>query len=327
MASERDTPPSPTWKPGGRGRALRCRRPPPRPRPGARPAARLLRYRACSARSSRCRWPWPPRTFRGTGGFVSGPAAWANLTPWPCSWTPHRKSGAAPGLRDLRRRGDDARGASWRAFLHTVEIAENLPSSPGQRTVASGGGPNARWCVNRVADLLDDTGVLDESERLDETVDLTPARGCKRTFSHGTARRTRSQPAAAVPPCRRTRPPPSGTRGWTGSSSHRTSTRPPRSCSAWTGWAIRGPRAAPTRNLGCPPTRKPGCPPAPGGRRPSLSWRGSACSGTAGPERAAPSCSAPKPTSSSRPPWLDGAGATVVGADPRRRPPPGRACT
>jgi hypothetical protein len=42
--------------------------------------------------------------------------------------------------------------------------------------VSSGGGRNAKWCVTRVADLLDDTCLLDESERLDETVDLTPAR-------------------------------------------------------------------------------------------------------------------------------------------------------
>ena len=66
--------------------------------------------------------------------------------------------------------------ARWRAFLHTMENAENLPGSPGRRAVATGAGRNARWSVTRVADLLDDTGVLDESERLDETVDLTPAR-------------------------------------------------------------------------------------------------------------------------------------------------------
>ena len=42
--------------------------------------------------------------------------------------------------------------------------------------VSTGGGRNAKWCVTRVADLLDDTGLLDEPERLAETVDLTPAR-------------------------------------------------------------------------------------------------------------------------------------------------------
>ena len=66
--------------------------------------------------------------------------------------------------------------ASWRAFMHSVEIAGGSPRDPGKRAVCSGGGRNAKWCVTRVADLLDDTGLLDQSERLDETVDLTPAR-------------------------------------------------------------------------------------------------------------------------------------------------------
>jgi 16S rRNA G966 N2-methylase RsmD len=66
--------------------------------------------------------------------------------------------------------------ASWRAFTHSVEIARDSPHRHGRRGVSSGGGRNAKWCVTRVADLLDDTGLLDESERLDETVDLTPAR-------------------------------------------------------------------------------------------------------------------------------------------------------
>ena len=66
--------------------------------------------------------------------------------------------------------------ASWQAFTHSVEIAGDSPSHPGQRGVSSGGGRNAKWCVTRVTDLLDDAGVLDESERLGETVDLTPAR-------------------------------------------------------------------------------------------------------------------------------------------------------
>jgi hypothetical protein len=66
--------------------------------------------------------------------------------------------------------------ASWRAFTHSVEIAGDSPHRHGKGMVSSGGGRNARWCVTRVADLLDDTGLLNESERLDETVDLTPAR-------------------------------------------------------------------------------------------------------------------------------------------------------
>lgn len=66
--------------------------------------------------------------------------------------------------------------ASWRAFTRSVEIAGDSPRDPGKRAVCSGGGRNAKWCVTRVADLLDDTGLLDESQRLDETVDLTPAR-------------------------------------------------------------------------------------------------------------------------------------------------------
>ena len=66
--------------------------------------------------------------------------------------------------------------ASWRAFTHTATIAGDSPRHPGQRALSSGGGRNANWCVTRVADLLDDTGLLDDSERLDVTVDLTPAR-------------------------------------------------------------------------------------------------------------------------------------------------------
>jgi hypothetical protein len=65
---------------------------------------------------------------------------------------------------------------SWRAFMHSIEIAGNSPHNPGKRVVCSGGGRNAKWCVTRVADLLDDTGLRDKSERLNETVDLTPAR-------------------------------------------------------------------------------------------------------------------------------------------------------
>jgi SAM-dependent methyltransferase len=66
--------------------------------------------------------------------------------------------------------------ASWRAFTHSIEIAGDSPRNPGKRAVCSGGGRNAKWCVTRVTDLLDDTGLLDKSERLNETVDLTPAR-------------------------------------------------------------------------------------------------------------------------------------------------------
>ena len=66
--------------------------------------------------------------------------------------------------------------ASWLAFTHTVEIARESPRRHGGTGVAAGGGRNATWCVTRVAYLLDDTGVLDESERLNESVDLTPAR-------------------------------------------------------------------------------------------------------------------------------------------------------
>jgi hypothetical protein len=66
--------------------------------------------------------------------------------------------------------------ASWRAFTHSVEIAGGSPRAPGQRAVCSGAGRNAKWCVTRVTDLLDDAGVLGEAERLGESVDLTPAR-------------------------------------------------------------------------------------------------------------------------------------------------------
>ena len=66
--------------------------------------------------------------------------------------------------------------ARWRAFTHSVEIAGDSPRHPGQRVPSSGGGRNAKWCVARVADLLDDSDVLGAQERLDQTVDLTPAR-------------------------------------------------------------------------------------------------------------------------------------------------------
>ena len=73
--------------------------------------------------------------------------------------------------------------ASWRAFTHSVEIAGDSPRDPGKRAVCSGGGRNAKWCVTRVVDLLDDTGLLDESERLDESVDLTPPAGVRAHYS------------------------------------------------------------------------------------------------------------------------------------------------
>jgi len=60
--------------------------------------------------------------------------------------------------------------------MHSVEIAGGSPRDPGKRVVCSGGSRNAKWCVTRVTDLLDDAGPLGQSERLDETVDLTPAR-------------------------------------------------------------------------------------------------------------------------------------------------------
>ena len=71
---------------------------------------------------------------------------------------------------------DDARGQL--ASLHAQHSNRRRLSAriPGKRVVCSGGGQNAKWCVTRVADLLDDTACSSKSERLDETVDLTPAR-------------------------------------------------------------------------------------------------------------------------------------------------------
>jgi len=65
--------------------------------------------------------------------------------------------------------------AQWRAFTRTVERAWAHLNDPDRHTVSSGGGRNAHYCVTRVADLLDAT-LLDESERLDETFGITPAR-------------------------------------------------------------------------------------------------------------------------------------------------------
>ena len=87
--------------------------------------------------------------------------------------------------------------ANWRAFTRTVEIAGDSPRSPGKRVVSSGGGRNAKWCVTRVADLLDHTGLL---ENLSGSMRrLTSARpGCEPTSPPGTARRTRSRPGGAA---------------------------------------------------------------------------------------------------------------------------------
>jgi SAM-dependent methyltransferase/predicted DNA-binding transcriptional regulator AlpA len=117
---------------------------------------------------------------------------------WPYDVPPHlwllrRPYGAAaPDLRalfagprpDLRAGKDEAAPATaveamstpqWRAFTRTVERAWEQLNDPGRHTVSSGGGRNARYCVTRVADLLDDT-LLDEPERLGETFGITPAR-------------------------------------------------------------------------------------------------------------------------------------------------------
>ena len=87
-------------------------------------------------------------------------------------------AGESPGGADhaITAAAGTIPAASWRAFTHTVDIAMGPPSHPGRHVVSSGGGRNARWCVTRVADLLDDSGLLDGSERLDQSVDLTPAR-------------------------------------------------------------------------------------------------------------------------------------------------------
>jgi SAM-dependent methyltransferase/predicted DNA-binding transcriptional regulator AlpA len=117
---------------------------------------------------------------------------------WPSAGPPHLwllrrpDGGADPDLRalfagprpDLRSGLDGAvpstadgamSAAQWRAFTRTVELAWGHLNDPERQTVASGGGRNAHYCVTTVADLLDDT-MLDESERLDETFGITPAR-------------------------------------------------------------------------------------------------------------------------------------------------------
>jgi SAM-dependent methyltransferase len=124
---------------------------------------------------------------------IALPAAVAPPYEPPHLWVLERPDGKAePDLLALfvdavphvRGGADDAASAaavtmpaaSWQAFTGSVDIAGDLPSHTGRRAVASGGGRNAQWCVTRVADLLDDSGLLGTSERLDETVDLTPGR-------------------------------------------------------------------------------------------------------------------------------------------------------
>jgi predicted DNA-binding transcriptional regulator AlpA/protein-L-isoaspartate O-methyltransferase len=84
-----------------------------------------------------------------------------------------------------RRAGQDAAvtvpvieamsAAEWQAFTRTVGHAWEHLNDPERRTIASGGGRNAHYCITRVADLLDDT-LLDESERLGEAFAITPGR-------------------------------------------------------------------------------------------------------------------------------------------------------
>ena len=118
-------------------------------------------------------------------------AGWPSAGP-PHLWLLRRPDGADPDLRalfagprpDLRAGLHEAvpsttaevmSTAQWRAFTHTVERAWEHLNDPERRTVASGGGRNAHYCVTRVADLLDDT-LLDEPERLGETFGIAPAR-------------------------------------------------------------------------------------------------------------------------------------------------------
>jgi SAM-dependent methyltransferase/predicted DNA-binding transcriptional regulator AlpA len=150
-------------------------------------------------------------------------AGWPSVGP-PHLWLLRRPDGGAdPDLRslfagpwpDLRAGRDEAvpsaaaeamSTAQWRAFTHTVERAWEHLNDPERRTVASGGGRNAHYCVTRVADLLDDT-LLDESERLGETFRITPAR-VKAHFSavarvrdaeHAMARRRSGSPELKNP--------------------------------------------------------------------------------------------------------------------------------
>ena len=81
---------------------------------------------------------------------------------------------AAWTTRPLPPRGRCPRPAGGRS-----RAASRSPVTPAPSGKARGllrRRPQREVVRHRVADLLDDTGVLDESERLDETVDLTPAR-------------------------------------------------------------------------------------------------------------------------------------------------------
>jgi protein-L-isoaspartate O-methyltransferase/predicted DNA-binding transcriptional regulator AlpA len=145
-------------------------------------------------------------------------AGWPSVGP-PHLWLLRRPDGGAdPDLRALfagprsgLRAGlpeavEAMPTAQWRAFTHTVEGAWEHLNDSGRQTVASGGGRNAHYCITRVADLLDDT-LLDESERLGETFEITPAR-VKAHFSavarvrdaeHAAARRRNGSPEQKNP--------------------------------------------------------------------------------------------------------------------------------
>jgi hypothetical protein len=95
--------------------------------------------------------------------------------------------------------------AQWQAFTRTVERAWEHLNDPERHTIAAGGG-GARYCITRVADLLDDT-LLDEPERLGETFAITPARVkahfsavCRvRDAEHAAARRRHGTPEPKNP--------------------------------------------------------------------------------------------------------------------------------
>ena len=150
-------------------------------------------------------------------------AGWPSASP-PHLWLLRRPdAGADPDLRalfaeprpDLRAGRDEAvpptaveamSTAQWRAFTHTVGGAWERLNNPERRTISSGGGRNAHYCVTWVADLLDDT-MLDPPERLGETFAITPAR-IKAHFSavarvrdaeHAAARRRNGSPEPRNP--------------------------------------------------------------------------------------------------------------------------------
>jgi predicted DNA-binding transcriptional regulator AlpA/protein-L-isoaspartate O-methyltransferase len=107
-------------------------------------------------------------------------------------WTLQRPDGVAPPdlrtlfahvIPDVRTGEDDDAAdagtmpaARWRNFTRTVGHGWDFLNDPARQTVASGGGANVSWCVARVEELLDEGDLVDASERLDQTVDLTPAR-------------------------------------------------------------------------------------------------------------------------------------------------------